>query len=261
MRLLITLLLTSLCAATPSPCAATSSAFAAPEYVHKSEAELARMTPAARVDEWVGEKVHHRYDLDDGHADVIRKYVVRDGLAALPRLIEIMEEYDPTRYPEGVGRRGERFDACWQMLGHIDRQAVRLRGSGEGRRAMAALERAINLMRAAGYGQKNQHEWARHGRFDLALMTLEQAKGVGYADRAVRDTLWVKYRIQVSDQELLALGNFLLARDPAYPSWSETDFIRDHTRINEAGNPARVYVMKKPERFYEAYLEFKNAKR
>jgi hypothetical protein len=222
---------------------------------------LARMTPTQRVDEWVNEQVHHRYDLEDRHADVIKKYVLRDGLAALPRLIEIIDEYDPTRFPEGTGRRGERFDACWLMLDYMDRWAIRLRGTQEGRRAMGALERAVNRMRAANYGRKDQHEWEQHGRFELALMKLEQAKGVGYADEAVRDTLWVRYQVQMSDEELLAFSNFLVARDPAYPGWSETDFIKDQTRINEAGNPLQVYVMKKPERFYQAYLEFKNRKR
>jgi hypothetical protein len=209
----------------------------------------------------VNEQVHHRYDLDDEHHALIKKYVLRDGLAALPRLVEIMEEYDPARFSEGRGRRGERFDACWQMLGYIEWQAVRLRASEEGRRAMGALERAVERMRAAGYGRKGQHEWERHGRFELALMILKQAKGVGFADKAVRETLWVRYQVQVSDEELLAFSNFLVARDPAYPAWSEKDFIKDYTRIGEAGYPLRVHVMKKPERFYEAYLEFKNTRR
>src|SRR5436853_4693633 len=127
-------------------------------YKHKSETEIARMTPAQRVDEWVNEQVYHRYDVLDRHRDLLRKYITRDGLAALPRMIEIMDEYDPTRFPEGKGRRGERFDACWLMLGYMDEFAVRLRGTEEGRRAMDALERAVERMRAAGYGQEEQHE-------------------------------------------------------------------------------------------------------
>jgi hypothetical protein len=227
---------------------------------HKPEAEIARMTPAQRVDEWVDEDVRHRYDTDDEYGDLIHKYLMRDGLAALPRTIEIIEEYDPTRFREGKGRRGERFDACWGLLADIDRKVVRLRASVEGRRAMGALERAIDRMRAAGYGRKEQHEWEQHGRFNLALMYLKEAEGVGHADRAIRDTFWVRHKIEMSDEELLAFGNFLAARDPAYPSWSETDFIKDYTRFNEAGNPLQRYVMKKPERFYEAYLDFKKTR-
>ena len=233
----------------------------APKYKHKSEAEIARMTPAQRVDEWVNEQVHHRYDLDDDHEDLIKKYILRDGLAALPRMIEIMDEYDPTRFREGKGRRGERFDACCLMFSYLDRQAVRLRASEGGRRAMAALESANNRMRAAGYGRRDQHEWHQHGRFELAVTYLEEAKGINLTDEAIRDTLWVRHKIQMSDGELLAFCNFLVARDPTYPSWSEKDFIKDNTRVNEAGNPLQRHVMRKPERFYEAYLEFKKTKR
>ncbi len=234
---------------------------AGPKYKHKAEAEIAGMTPARRVDEWVEEHVHHRYELDDDHADIIKKYILRDGLAALPRMIEIMDEYDPVRFREGQGRRGERFDACWEMLGYIDERAVRLRASGEGRRAMAALERAVARMRAAGYGRKDQHEWPQHGRFELAATYLEEAQGSNSTDSAIRETFWVRHQIQMSDEELLAFSNFLVARDQTYPSWSGQDFIKDYTRINEAGNPFQRHVMKKPERFYEAYLEFKKTKR
>ena len=52
-------------------------------------------------------------------------------------------------------------------------------------------------------------------------------------------------------------SNFLVARDPAYPSWSETNHFRDYTQINEAGNPLWVYTMRDPRRFHEAYLEFR----
>ncbi len=44
-------------------------------YRHKSEAEIVRMTPAQRVEEWVNEQVYHRFDLDDDHADTIKRYI------------------------------------------------------------------------------------------------------------------------------------------------------------------------------------------
>jgi hypothetical protein len=230
-------------------------------YKHKSEAEIARMTPAQRVDEWVNEQVNHRYDVLDRHRDLLRKYITRDALKALPRMIEIMDEYDPARFPEGKGRRGERFDACWLMLGYIDNDAVRLRGSEEGRRAMEALERAIQRMRAASYGQPDQHEWAEHGRFESAVAYLEQAKGINlFTDPAIRETLRREYKILLSKEELLAFINFMATHYPDYPSWSETNYFRDPTQINKAGVPSMVRTMKKPERFYEAYLEFKKTK-
>lgn len=239
----------------------TPTVLPAPVYQHKSEAAIARMTPAERVEEYAEEQARHKYDVSDEQGELIGKYLRRDGLAALPRMIEIMDEYDPTRAAGKRGHRGERFDAVWMLLGDIDNHTVRLRASEEGRSAIAALERAVGRMRAAGFGQPNQHDWERHGRFELALMNLDEAKGVGSVDRSIRDTLWVRHQIQMSDGELLALSNHLVARDPTYPSWSETDFIRDETRKNEAGYPLRVYVMRKPERFYEAYLEFKKTRR
>jgi hypothetical protein len=233
-------------------------------YKHKSESEIAQMTPAQRVDEWVNEQVHHRYDVLDRHRDLLRKYITRDGLKALPRMIEIMDGYDPTRFREGKGRRGERFDACWLMLGYIDNYAVRLRGSEEGRRAMEALERAIQRMRAAGYGQEDQNEWPQHGRFELAVSYLKRAKSINYTDQAVSDTLRLSYKIMLSDEELLEFSNFLVAYNPEYPSWSEQNYHEDITRVNQPNDPKKpkwVHTMKKPERFYEAYLEYSKAKR
>lgn len=233
----------------------------APKYKHKSEAEIARMTPAQRVDEYGEEQAYHKYDFLDEQGRLIEKYIWRDGLAALPRMIEIMDEYDPTRASGKRGHKGERFDAMWMLLADLDSHVARLRGSEEGRRATEALEHTINRMRAAGYGQKDQHEWEQHGRFDLAVTCLKDAKGINLTDRAIRETFRIEYKILLSDEELLAFSNFLAAHYPEYPSWSETDRIRDATRINGVGKPMRVRTMKKPERFYEAYLEFKKTKR
>lgn len=226
-------------------------------YRHRSEAEIARMTPAQRVDEYAEEQAHHKYDVLDEHSELIWKYIQRDGLAALPRMIEIMDEYDPTRASGRRGHKGERFDAMWMLLGDLDNHVARLRGSEEGRRAMAALERAIQRMRAAGYGQPDQHEWEQHGRFDLAAATLEQSRGINLiTDLAIRNALRLGHRVEMSDEELLAFSNFLVARDPIYPRWSEMDYVSDPTRLNTTGVPVRMHTMRNPHRYYEAYLEF-----
>lgn len=118
------------------------------------------------------------------------------------------------------------------------------------------------LYEASGYGQKNQHEWAQHGRFELVASYLERAKGINlFTDPAIKETFRRKYKILLSDEELLAFSNFMAAHYPEHPSWSETNYFRDHSQINEAGNPLWVRTMKKPERFYDAYLEFKKTKR
>lgn len=230
-------------------------------YKHKSEAKIAQMTPAQRVDEWNKEYLNHRYNVLDEQRSLIRKYVTRDGLKALPRIIEIIDEYDPTRFREGKGSRGERYDACWIMLGFIDNFAVRLRASEEGRRAIEALGRSIQRMRAAGYGQKEQHEWEQHGRFDLAVMQLEEAKGINDRDEDIKNTFRFEYKIILSNAELVELSNFLTEHYPDYPSWSEREGIQDDTQLSPAGYSVRIDVLKKPERYYEVYLEFKKTKR
>lgn|SRR5437588_75572 len=227
------------------------------QYHHKSESEIAALTPAQRVDEYANEQAFHKYDVLDQQRALISKYILRDGLRALPRMVEIIDEYDPTRESGRIDHRGERFDAMWMLLSDLDRAAVRLRASPEGLKAMDALARAIDRMRAAGYGKKDQHEWAEHGRFDSAVTALDDTKGIDDTDEAIRDTLWVKYKLKMSDKDLLAFSNFLIARDPGYPAWSETYDIKDYSRVNAAGNPAQVYIMKESDRFYEAYLQFK----
>lgn len=126
---------------------------------------------------------------------------------------------------------------------------------------MDALERAIKRMRAAGYGQPDQQDWARSGRFELPASHLERMKATNNIDDVIRDTLRREYKIMLTDDELLEFSNFLVALDPTYPSWSEQDYIKDGARVNSAGMPIWVHVMKKPERFYQAYLEFKKMKR
>lgn len=223
---------------------------------HKKEAEIVNMTPAARVDEWINEQVNHRFDLDDDHSALIRTYVLRDGTKALPRLTEILDEYDPAQRKQS--RKGERFDAAFLMLSFIDHRAVRLRGSVEGRLAMEALERGIQRMRAAGFAPKDGRafEWVPDGRFGVAEIYLKQAKGICLADEAIRESFRLKFNLVLTDAELLEFSNFLVAHYPDYPSWSERDFIKDPTRLSKAGYPLQVLVVKNPARFYEAYSEF-----
>ncbi len=232
----------------------------APQYRHKSEAAIARMTPAQRVDEWANEQIHHQPSLSDHFDFVIEKYVLRDGLAGLPRMIEIVNDYDPTRAPGRRAHKGERFDAMLMLLEDLDNHVARLRGVKEGRRAVEALEQAISRMRIAGYSQRDRVKWSKYERLDFSAKNLEFIEGVSGVDDSVKDTLWVRYKILLSKEELLAFSNFLVAFDATYPAWSETDFMEDYTRLSEAGYSLLVHIMKKPERFYEAYLEFKETK-
>src|SRR6266404_8660688 len=129
------------------------------QYRHKAEADIAAMTPAQRVDEYADEQAYHKYDLLDQQHENILRYILRDGLTVLPRIIEIMNAYDPTKASGTTDHKGERFDAMWMLLGAVDGRVARLRALPQGRQAMNALARAVDRMRAAGYGKKGQHEW------------------------------------------------------------------------------------------------------
>jgi len=231
----------------------------AQKYKHKTEAEIARMTPTQRIDEYAEEQEHHNDTLDD-YFILVDKYIKLDGLKAVPRLTEIIDEYDPTRSSGKSGRKGERFDAAWALLDSLDTQVIRLRASDEGKRAIDALERSVERMRAAGYGKKHQDGWERHGRFNGVMRKIESAKGINQRDNFIKHTFRLEYEIIFSNAELLEFSNFLVANYPEYPGWSETKRIKDKTQINAAGNPLQTSILTKPERYYEAYTEFKKTK-
>lgn len=237
-----------------------SSAMCSPRYKHKSEAELERMAPAQRFDEWVNEQVYHRYDLEDPQLNFLEQRVSRDGLKAVPRMIEYFDGYDPTR-PKGVSKRTrERFDAATLMFYYIDIWEIRLRASEEGRRAMHALQRAVERMRSAGFEQRERGDQDLYA-LENAVDYLKGAIGVNNTDVTIRDTLRFVHRIRLSDTEMLEFSNFLTTRDPTYVSWSKGKMVSDPSEISQAGFPVRIVVMIKPERYYEAYLEFKKTKR
>jgi hypothetical protein len=107
---------------------------------------------------------------------------------------------------------------------------------------MKLLERGIQRMRAAEFARKDRHAW----ELELAEIYLQEAKGIGAADGAIWETFRLQYNLVLSDSELLAFSNFLVDRYPDYPSWSEMDFIKDYTRLNETGLPLQRHVIKKP---------------
>ena len=86
----------------------------------------------------------------------------------------------------------------------------------------------------------------------LSLNFLELLKGVNLSDQCVKDTLKVKYEVDLTEKELLDFVNYLIAHNPQYPSSSE----REHSRSGK-----RICLYKKPEVFQQAYLEYKATKK
>jgi hypothetical protein len=94
-------------------------------YKHKTEAEIARMTPQQRIDEEIKER-DHLTDHADKQDDLIRKYRAGDGVKGASRLIELIDKYEPKRLRNPAGE-------AIMIAGDIDENSVRLRGSPEGR--------------------------------------------------------------------------------------------------------------------------------
>lgn len=217
--------------------AALEFVFPTNKYPHKSEAEIARMTPDQRIEEEVNETEHR--SMSDNHNEVIRKYRIQDGLKGWSRLVELIDGYQPKRL------RDTRFYAAMMIAAHIDDRVVRLRASPEGLRVIEAVERLSARRRAEGKDD------------EILTMELRSMKGVSDADRAIRDTLWVKYRIRVTDHDLARFSDYLVKNVPEYPSWSEREVITDRSRKNKWGNPLQVFIMKKSDPYHRQYRSFK----
>ncbi len=228
-------------------------------YKPRSRAELQAMSPRELIAERVKSNPWDSFDsYFEGaeYEDSIVKLLRKDVVKALPVISEYFDSYDPTKSSHCVELR---FAIVSRVASDIDRFDYRLRASKEGLAAIHSLERALQriIKTVPGLtfdnGPNSRHQPA-------AFMFLRQLKGINLADRNVADTLWVRYKIKLSDDELLEFTNYLILLDPKYPGWSTDKFMKDYSRINEAGNPAQVYFFYNAKRFYDAYKRFRKSK-
>jgi len=218
------------------------------------------MTPVERVDEYIDEHFHHRWDVLDEQGDLIEKYILLDGTKALPRIIERMNRYDPSRQNGNKITAYWKFEACWFLLNRMDVTAFRLRSSEEGRRAIDALEKSVERMRAAGFAVDDIDDGEKHSDNGIYIMVgneVKEMKGVNLKDKSIQEAFRILYKVKLSDSEILDFSNYLIERYPDYPSWSKMKMVKDETQINSAGNPLQFHIVETPKRYYEAYLEFK----
>lgn len=199
-------------------------------YKHKSEAEIARMTPEQRIDEQILEDDNHLLDHNDKQSQLITKYRRLDGLKGSNHLILLMESY------KSRARRSSYYEAL-MMASEVDERVARLRASEEGRRTIAAMERLAARLKAGGESDAS------------AELYLRGVRGTNIADGEISETLWLRHRIKLTDDEMLKFSNFLVEYDPTYPSWSERESTKNSPRI----------IMKDSKRFYQAYLAFKRS--
>jgi hypothetical protein len=230
-------------------------------FKYKSEVEVASLTARQLVDEEVSSQLafasFDSYSAWSNYGSLISKYVRKDGTRVLPVLTEYMNGYDPKTASKCEETR---FAVSTRLAADLDRFEFRLRGTKEGQLAIAALDHAVELMRRVGY-DRGDSEYENNREFRLYSLQLKELKGINEVDRAIRDTFWIRWKKKISDYELSDFSNFLVSRDPGYPSWSTSSLIKDQSRINEAGNPLQVYTLNEPDRYYQAYLDFKKIDR
>ena len=217
----------------------------------KSEALIASMTPQQLVEELVAVQpsTFDTYDEIVDYQELIEKRIRKKG--ARIKVLSVLTEYFDKSYKKQSSFNCDKFwvDTLYKIAWDIDRFEFRLRGEEKGRQAIDAFESAIKRAESPGFASKKVLSYYNN--------TLDDLKGIGEYDRKIQNTFLIRKSMELSDDEMLKFSNYLTELDPTYPKWSYWDFIKDYSRLNEAGNPIQRYVLIKPKRFYETYEEFK----
>jgi hypothetical protein len=226
---------------------------------HKSEGQIAGMAPEQRVEEYVKEYARHYYDEHYEYQKVLTKYIYQDGLRALPAIAKVMGEYDPTAMKKWDKKKAKRHQAAHALLSGIDNRVFRVRAFEEGREAIEAVERAKRRLEGAIATRGNYLGESINDLktvYDLAVEFGQDLVGRNILDGQIRDTLWYKYDIDLSEGELLSFVNYLIAKDPYYPSHikpkslSPPGFKKGSKRIIQI-------IVEDPEAVYKLYREYK----
>ena len=121
---------------------------------------------------------------------------------------------------------------------------ISVRAFAEGRQAIEALKRSSENQRIAHLNSNEDDKFEMGRRYELHLLYVKKLEGNSFKDEFMQRTLNIRYNINLSEEELRAFVNYLVERDPYYPSWSE---VRSELLINS-------------EPFHQAYLEYKAKK-
>ena len=228
---------------------------------HKSPAEIKQMSPQQRVQEYCDEYYHHAF-WDDDYIDMLNKYILEDGIKALPAIIEIINQFDPSD-PEANNReRDARSFAAEGLLSQVDGRVVRLRGISEGRSAIDALTCLVQRMLAAHFDTADvtKSENSDRYRYQATREEAAELRGLNMFDHNMQDTLRIRYKTILTDKQTLGFVNYLVSQDPRYPTWSDVEDYKDMRHRNAAGNPRQYFLLKNVQPFYDAYRKFRVAR-
>lgn len=207
-------------------------------FKHKSEAEIAAMSPEEKMDQMVLEEMFHLPALDDDNYDLLHRYIINDGIKILPKAIEYMNEYDPNA-KECKERSDARLLIAAMYIVNVDTAKFRIRAVENGRVAIKAFEQASERWR------KSRSDTGKHdSRENQFSNFLDGLKGRAIKDGLIKETLEKQHNIKMSEAELTEFTNFLISLDPAYPGWTKVLFWAEMTK-------------EESDRYHQAYMKFK----
>lgn len=213
-----------------------------PSFEHKSQAEIAAMSPEEKMDQMVLEQMFHAPWDDDANYHQLHLLIIGDGVKILPTAIEYLNEYDPNAR-ECQARNNARLLTAAMYIDNVDSGVFRIRAVENGRLAIQALEQAIERRHKA---RPDKDEYDSRG--NLLSVLLRKIKGRCIKDGLIKKTLEDRYKIKMSEEELMEFVEYLISIDPAYPSWTK---ILGWAEMTEA----------EADRYHQAYLQFKKPKK
>ncbi len=212
-------------------------------FEHKSLQEIAAMTPEQKMDQMVLEQMFHApWDNDENH-ELLHRYLVENGPEILPTAIKFITEFDPA-VAECRERNRTRLFTAAMYLSNIDNAKFRIRSTEHGTLAIIELEKAIERRRKAMPDPE-----AHDSRKNLLALFLEGLVGRTIKDGFIKETLKERYKIELSEAELVEFSDFLTLLDPTYPSWTHI------WNTTVPGAPGMTTT--ESERFHQAYRMFK----
>ena len=226
--------------------------FAQSAFRHKSEAEIAQMTPSQRVIEYCEDYVYHGSHFPNEYTKFLSQSLFNDGVKTFPQIIRIFDEFDPAKMKYGFDEHFKKYQAAYFLLSDFEASLFRIRGLNEGKGVIEALKRSVERMRSENYKNDKPVGDEMWRRYSLVYYDLQFLNGLSLKDSCVGSTLKGKYEIDLTEKELLDFVNYLIVRDPRYPSWSKTEI----PRIG-----LKYCLYKKPELFHQAYLDYQAIKK
>ena len=194
--------------------------FAQSAFRHKSEAEIAQMTPSQRVIEYCEDYVYHGSHFPNDYTKLLGQSLFKDGIKTFPQIIRIFDEFDPAKMKYGFDENFKKYEAAYFLLGDFEAGLFRIRGLDEGKAIIEALRRSIERMRSENYKNDKPVGDEMWRRYSLMYYNLQSLNELSFGDSCVKSTLTGNYGIHLTEKELLELVNYLIVRDPHYPAWS-----------------------------------------